>query len=108
MTGEWNPAEDGLANCMRRAAARPIGDLIRETDPDTFKDQPNEAAEREKTITDLALMECLIESRNVGSPRYLAAKVKRIERARSQSFTDYQTKKGEEILARINQNRKTA
>lgn len=107
MTAEWTPAEDGLANCMRRAAKRPLGDLIRETDPATFIDQPEEKSPV-GAITDLALMECLIESRNAGSPRYLAAKVKRIERARSQSFTDYQTRKGEEILARINQNRKTA
>lgn len=104
----WTPAEDGLANCMRRAANRPLGDLVRETDPATFVDQPNEAADRERTITDLALMECLIESRNIGSPRYLASKKQRIERARVKNFTDHQTRKGEEILARINQNRKTA
>lgn len=107
MNGAWNPAEDGLANCMRRAAARPLGDLIRETDPATFIDQPEEKSPV-GVITDIALLECLIESRNAGSPRYLAAKTKRVERARSKHFTDYQMSKGEEILARINQNRKTA
>lgn len=106
MTAEWNPAEDGLANCMRRAALRPLGDLIRETDPETFKDQPVEKSPV-GTITDIALMECLIESRNVGSPRYLASKKTRIERARVKTFTDHQLAKGEEILARINR-RKTA
>lgn len=104
---EWSPSADALSNFMIRASARPLGDLIRETDPATFKDQPVEEVSAVGTISDQALLECLIESRNIGSPRYLASKKNRIERARVKNFTDHQTRKGEEILARINQ-RKTA
>lgn len=102
---EWQPSLDGLANCMRRVAAKPIGDLIRETDPEGFKPSPPVYHEH---ITDEALQACLIEARLIGRPDYLAAKKSRIERERRKAFTDRQKQVGANILARINEREKTA